>query len=147
MRDTLRAIADHALGWIESYPRLREASFAGQVVEAALKIQVAFLALLALVAPLGGFGLTPLIGAGLVVQGALTWGVLEFAWRRRLRVARWVYVGLAALTFVEAIRNTGIVGGIFGIEAMLSLVATWYIFALHRLSRPPAPEGEGRNDG
>jgi hypothetical protein len=139
-----------ALGWARvagvRFATIRDPSYAGRIVEIALKVQVAFLALLAVVAPFGGFGLTPLIGAGLVLQGALTWAVLELAWRRRLGLGRWLYCALAALTFVEAMRNTGIVGGIFGLEAMLSLVATWYIFVLHRMSRPQAPEPESETD-
>ncbi len=149
MRKIIDKLIDGARAFVAGYADIRETRFAGRVVEIALKIQVAFLVFLAMVAPFGGFGLNFLIGFGLLFQGALTWAVLEFAWRRELRIARWVYVGLAALTFVEAMRNTGLVGAIFGIEAMLSLVALWYIFALHRLNRPTAPEGEGEehNDG
>ena len=142
----LAAVPGRLAAFALAYATIGERRYEARVIEAALKIQVAFLALLAVVAPFGGFGLDATIGLGLLLQGAATWVVLICAWRRRLGLARWLYLGLAALTFVEAMRNTGIVGGIFGLEAMLSLIATWYVFALHRRTRPPRPEPEAEPD-
>jgi len=151
----LSAVTGGLTAILAEFTALRETAYQPRIVEGALKIQVAFLALLIVVAPFGGFGLSPAIGAGLLLQAAATWGVLEAVWRRRFAVARWVYLGLAALTFVEAMRNTGIAGGIFGLEAVLSLVALWYIFALHRAQRrraeaeaaAEAEDREGQADG
>lgn len=141
--DFVRQAGERLLGWGQSYVQMRETAFAGQVVEIALKVQVAFLVLLIAGIPFGALGGSWSLGGLLIVQGALTWGVLEMVWRRRLSIARWVYCALAVVTFFEAMRNTGIPGAIFGLEAILSIVAAWYIFALHRQSRPAVAEGAG----
>ncbi|MEO0623997.1 MAG: hypothetical protein AAFU49_06140 [Pseudomonadota bacterium] len=146
-KDVVKASAERLQSWGAAYATLRETAFAGQVVEIALKAQVAFLVLLVAGVPFGALGGSLALGFGLIVQAAVTWFVLEMAWRRQLSIARWIYCAIAVVTFFEAMRNTGIPGGIFGIEAILSIVATWYIFALHRQTLPQAPDDEGQSDG
>lgn len=123
---------DRVAGAARAALTVHATGFAPRVVERILKIQIGFLALLALLAPLGGFRLEAWLAPLLAVQAGLTYWVLLDARRTGAAWGRWLYCGIAAVTYVEAKRYTGLVGAAFALEAVLALIALWYLFALRR---------------
>ncbi|MEM7499502.1 MAG: hypothetical protein AAF371_16110 [Pseudomonadota bacterium] len=106
------------------------------IVEVVLVVQAACFLMLAAVAPFGGFGLPAGIALFLVVQTAWVILVLEAVRRDRPFLAACSYVPLVAVTFLEALRFGGLVGLVFALEAVLSVVAVYFLFTLPgRLAR------------
>ena len=140
--------------WINgllAYLRPRDPRGDVRTVEMLLAAQASFLVILAVGAPFGGFGLDAVIGLGLMLQTGATLLALQTVRAGWWIVARILYVPLALLTYVEAIRNTGVAGGIFALEAVLSLVASYYIFVvpgrIAAAARADASEEEETQDG
>lgn len=124
--------ADWARAWLIDATTIHATGFEDRVVETALKIQIGFLLFLALVAPLGGMRLEPAVALVVLVQAALTYLALVRTRRRDPVLGGGLYLTLAAVTFFEAKSYSGIVGAIFSFEAVLSLIASYYIVALIR---------------
>ncbi|MEM6488168.1 MAG: hypothetical protein AAF677_07845 [Pseudomonadota bacterium] len=121
----------------QNFASIHARGFADRVVERALKIQIAFLVLLV---PLTLLGPDPSgwpMALFLSVQTALTWVALIGARRRDPVLGAGLYALLAAVTFVEAKQYTGLQGAIFSLEAILSLIAAWYIVVLVRRRDAP----------
>ncbi|MEM9763988.1 MAG: hypothetical protein AAF968_16025 [Pseudomonadota bacterium] len=106
--------------------------FSERTVERALKIQIAFLLFLAAVAPVGGMQLGPELTLFLIVQAALTRVALLRVRQRDPYFGGGLYLVLAIITFFEAKSYSGFVGGIFALEAVLSIVASYYTVRLLR---------------
>ncbi|MEO0819002.1 MAG: hypothetical protein AAF074_01125 [Pseudomonadota bacterium] len=138
-------IATRAFDWLAGALTITGESFEERVVERALKIQIGFLLFLALVAPFGGMELGAELSLFLLAQAALTRLALIRVRARDMFLGGGLYLVLAVVTFVEAKRYSGFVGAVFALEAVLSLVATWYIFVLLRDAR--GKEREGKTDG
>ncbi|MEM9782039.1 MAG: hypothetical protein AAF899_06155 [Pseudomonadota bacterium] len=140
---------DRAIAWLRHSCTIIGKTFSERVVERALKIQIGFLIFLAVVAPFGGMGLEPILSPLLLGQAALTRLALMRVRQRDPIFGAGLYMIIAAVTFIEAKGYSGIVGAIFAFEAMLSLVAAFYIVAILRVreARPakaeatPAPSG------
>ncbi|MEL6766943.1 MAG: hypothetical protein AAFP17_07160 [Pseudomonadota bacterium] len=129
------AAAQH---WLVSSCTIVGTGFSERTVERALKIQIAFLLFLAAVAPFGGMRLGPELMLFLIVQAALTRLALLRVRQRDPIFGGGLYLVLAAVTFFEAKSYSGFVGGIFALEAVLSIVASYYIVRLLRQARRAA---------
>ncbi|MEM6972815.1 MAG: hypothetical protein AAF577_08415 [Pseudomonadota bacterium] len=122
-------------------------TFAERIVERALKIQIGFLIFLAVIAPFGGFGMEPLVAPFLVVQAALTRLALVRVRARDPIFGAGLYMIIAVITFIEAKGYSGIVGFIFSLEAMLSLVAAYYIVMVLRVGRATKDIADRSDEG
>ncbi|MEL7138857.1 MAG: hypothetical protein AAFP67_07390 [Pseudomonadota bacterium] len=108
--------------------------FSERLVERALKIQIGFLLFLALIAPFGGMQLGPELSLILLAQAGLTRAALSRVRERDAIFGGGLYLVLAIVTYFEAKSYSGLVGAIFAFEAILSLVALFYIVRLLRRS-------------
>ncbi|MEL6197794.1 MAG: hypothetical protein AAFT19_08100 [Pseudomonadota bacterium] len=135
LSDTARSLGRQAMAWLREAVTIHGKGFEERVIETALKVQIGFLLFLALVAPFGGMRLEPALTLILLVQAALTYLALVRTRRRDAVFGGGLYLILAGITFVEAKRYSGLVGAIFSLEAVLSLIASYYIVALIRRHR------------
>ncbi|MEM7527981.1 MAG: hypothetical protein AAF416_09900 [Pseudomonadota bacterium] len=133
---------DAGQAWLTASCRIVGSGFAERVVERALKIQIGFLIFLALAAPFGGMELGIELVPLLLAQAALTRLALIRVRRRDPIFGGALYLALAVVTYFEAKSYSGLVGAIFALEAVLSLVASFYIYRLLRRAR----RGEGQAD-
>lgn len=70
------------------------------------------------------------LGAGLLLgEGALI-ALALWAFRRRLALAPWLYLIVSLVIFVEAVTMPGLASIVFKTEAVLSLMACYYIFVM-----------------
>lgn len=141
MADGMLRGGARAARWLGDAATICGEGFAERTVERALKIQIGFLVFLALVAPFGAMRLEPAVAPLLLAQAGLTWVALCRTRRRDPVLGAGLYAALALVTFVEAKRYAGLVGAVFALEAVLALVALWYIVALvRRPSRAAVPD-------
>ncbi|MEM7496473.1 MAG: hypothetical protein AAF371_00610 [Pseudomonadota bacterium] len=127
-----RAAAGAVQDWLTWSCTIVGNGFSERLVERALKIQIAFLLFLAVVAPFGGMRLGPELMLFLICQAALTRVALLRVRRRDPYLGGGLYLVLAVVTFFEAKTYSGFVGAIFAFEAILSIVASYYILRLLR---------------
>ncbi|MEL6577282.1 MAG: hypothetical protein AAFQ81_15485 [Pseudomonadota bacterium] len=130
--DSAQAMLAAVQQWIVQSCTIVGHGFSERTVERALKIQIAFLLFLAAVAPFGGMQLGAELTLFLIMQAALTRVALLRVRQRDPFFGGGLYLVLAVITFFEAKSYSGFVGGIFALEAVLSIVASYYIVRLLR---------------
>jgi hypothetical protein len=126
------ALRDRAAAALRDAVTIHAAGFADRVIEGALKVQIGFNLFLAVAALFGGMDLTRDLSALLLAQSAVTYGVIWLVRRRVMLLAAPVYLVIALVTYVEAKRYSGLVGFVFALEAVLALIALWYVVVLLR---------------